>query len=335
MSSIVSMEYVLKADPNAGNLLTLSEFVVVLVQSIPGRLDRGCGAIRPRPLIASWGSHALHALLWVSMSILVNYVFAFNIAVPMHTLFRSCNIIASVVVGWLFFQQRYSWQQLTCVCVLTMGILCGAFGDASKFAGASACKDCGHDSAGPAPPASKLDADAAFRLWTVGIVILAFVQVLQGTLGHLQATFYKRFADKAPKNVLADEYLFTSHAASLLPMLFLWQDIASSGAAAMATPAVSTFLPIPTRVAWILVNNFTQLICIKGVFRLTAHYSPLTCNITMSVRKFLSIVFSILWFGNPWTNMHSLAAVFIFAGVFAYSQCPRTADLVDSVKKSS
>merc|ERR1719161_950042 len=126
------MEYALKGDPKSGNLLTLTEFGVVLVQSIPGRLNR---ELRLRPLLASWSSHVQHAVLWISMSVLVNYAFAFNISVPIHTLFRSCNVIASVLLGWLLFGQRYSLRQLLCICVITVGIFLGSIGDASALTG--------------------------------------------------------------------------------------------------------------------------------------------------------------------------------------------------------
>merc|ERR1719482_1435000 len=90
----------------------------------------------------------------------------------------------------------------------------------------------------------------------------------------------------------------------------------------MSSPSLLDIFPLPRSIVWVLLNNVTQLICIKGVFRLSAHYSPLTVNITLSVRKFLSVLFSIVWFGNAWTMLHSVATVAIFGGVFAYSQCP-------------
>merc|ERR1712187_1070541 len=90
---------------------------------------------------------------------------------------------------------------------------------------------------------------------------------------------------------------------------------------AFATPVLHPWLPLPRRLAWMVLNNLTQLACIKGVFRLSANFSPLTVNVTLSVRKFLSVVVSIIWFRNPWTNLHSIATVAIFGGVFAYSQC--------------
>eukprot|EP00418_Pyrodinium_bahamense_P024926 CAMPEP_0179138702 /NCGR_PEP_ID=MMETSP0796-20121207/66264_1 /TAXON_ID=73915 /ORGANISM="Pyrodinium bahamense, Strain pbaha01" /LENGTH=332 /DNA_ID=CAMNT_0020838017 /DNA_START=30 /DNA_END=1028 /DNA_ORIENTATION=- len=316
MSSIVFMEYVLKGDPDAGNLMNATEFVFVLLQSIPGRLERRSGSHtwKLRPLLAPWSSHVQHALLWVSMSVMANYVFGYNISVPIHTLFRSCNVIASVALGLMVFDQQYSLQQVACVCVITVGIFLGSIGDARKFTAGCSGSGCGGVSAAWA------DSEQLGK-WAVGIAMLGCVQVIQGTLGHVQAVFYRRFQDRGTKNDLADEYLFTSHVASLLAILILWRDIARSARAALATPPLSPLFPLPRRLMWVIANNFTQLACIKGVFRLSAHYSPLTTNITLSVRKFMSLVLSIVWFGNVWTHLHSIATVAIFSGVFAYSQC--------------
>merc|ERR1719359_2835021 len=105
-------------------------------------------------------------------------------------------------------------------------------------------------------------------------------------------------------------------------VVFAWRDIVHSAQLAFLTPPIAGFFPLPKRIGWLILNNVTQLICIKGVFRLSAHYTPLTVNITLSVRKFLSVCFSIAWFGNAWTTLHSVATLAIFGGVFAYSQCP-------------
>lgn len=323
MSSIVFMEYVLKGDPNAGNFINATEFVFVLLQSIPGRIEPGTW--RLLPLRASWMSHVQHAILWVSMSTLANYVFAFNISIPIHTLFRSCNIIASVILGFVFFRQRYTFKQLICVLIITVGIFLASIGDARKFLSGASCKDC-------APGVLQPAQDAEFGKWTVGISMLLCVQIFQATLGHTQAVFYQRFSKQGTKDQLADEYLFTSHIVSLLMILALWEDISTSGRLALETPPLHPLLPIPRRLCWCVLNNFTQLACIKGVFRLSANYSPLTVNVALSVRKFLSVVLSAVWFGNPWTHLHSLATLLIFGGVFAYSNCQKVM-LVESKGK--
>lgn len=82
------------------------------------------------------------------------------------------------------------------------------------------------------------------------------------------------------------------------------------------------YLPfhLPRQILWLLVNNVSQTICLKGVFRTSATVTPLALTIILSVRKFLSVVVSIVLFSNPWTPQHSAATVLIFGGAFAYSQ---------------
>jgi len=319
MMAIITMEYVLKADSTAGNLLSLTEFLFVLFQSLPDRLEKKAWTFRP--LLMPWMTHAQHAALWGTMSVLTNFVFAFNITVPIHTLFRSCNIVASVLIGWLFFGSRYGLQQMACLGIITVGIFFGSIGDAKKFMAGGNCPDCGT----AVPTSSDSSLDSGFMLWCCGIAILVVVQLVQGTLGHMQATFYDRFQTRGKRSELAEEFMFTSHVISVFPMVFMWESIAKSASVCL-TSGTAVFL---------LLNCFFQLICIKGVYRLSAHYSPLTVNITLSLRKFLSVVVSILWFGNAWTSLHSVATVLVFGGVFAYSQCKRPEEVSTKKEKST
>lgn len=325
MSSIVFLEYILQGDTNAGNFVNATEFAFVLLQSIPQRLD--LTRMRFLSFRASWLSHFQHALLWVSMSIFANYVFAFNISVPVHTLFRSCNVIGSLALGWLAFGQKYTIKQIGCVLVITIGIFLCSISDAKNIVDRVSCSGAGCGSAGETS-AKKVDqrvVDEYYSRWCLGVAMLVCVQLLQATLGHTQAMFYQKFRDKGTRDELADEYLFTSHIASFVGVAVLWEDIVSSARLAAATPVVATWLPIPTRLCWVGLNNIAQLLCIKGVFRMSAYYPPLTVNITLTLRKFLSLVFSIIWFRNPWTHLHSISALMVFGGVFVYSQCPRSA----------
>lgn len=268
--------------------------------------------LRFRPLVAGKTSHLVHAVLWVLMSTLANIVFSFNITVPMQLMARSCNVIGSVVVGWLAFNATYSPKQLGCACVVTLGILLASVGDMTSVQNQVLCTDC----------SQVIDAklvDGELHKWYAGLFILFIVQLLQATLGHVQNLFYRRYEQSGAPNELGDEFLFTSHVASLFMVIALRNDIWRSASLAIASPSMSTFLPLPRRLAWVFLNNLTQVLCIKGVFRLAASHSPLTVNITLIVRKFFSIVLSVIWFGNRWTHLHSVAVILIFGGVFGYS----------------
>lgn len=324
MGAIVAMEVVLKGDPQSGNLLTLSAVVMVLLQSLPGR--KLPGAMRFKPLAAPLLSHLKFGLLWVSMSVLANYAFAYKISVAIFTLIRSCNIVATVVLGYLVFNQQFSPQQLACVSAVTAGIFFASMGEVRTLkAGPDCGAHCGADyKASPAQQEHLEQAD--LTTWAIGIAMLAFVQLLQGFLGHVQSNYYRIYKDLAPKNELCDEFLFTSHVMALLPLLFLHEDITAAARSALASEPLP-FLPFrfPSRVAWLLVNNVAQTICLKGVFRASAMLSPLTLTIVLSVRKFLSVVVSIVLFSNPWTQLHSFATLLIFGGAFAYSRVPEAA----------
>eukprot|EP00811_Abedinium_folium_P037080 NODE_9729_length_1402_cov_14.527843.p1 GENE.NODE_9729_length_1402_cov_14.527843~~NODE_9729_length_1402_cov_14.527843.p1 ORF type:complete len:347 (+),score=101.97 NODE_9729_length_1402_cov_14.527843:54-1094(+) len=318
MLSMVFVEYVIKDDPDAGTFLNATEFVFVLLQSLPGRFQPG--SLKLRPLGASPQSHAVHALLWVTMSIISNLVYSYNITVPLNVLFRSCNAISTVVLGMAFFSQRYTLKQVACVGMITIGIFLGSIGDANKIlTDIMTCTGCDTASTRGNASAAKVE----LGKWYFGVALLVAAQVLQATLGHVQAGFYKRFQkDGHSRNELADEYCLSAHIASMFMIGVLWQDIYRSANLAAATEPLSPFFPVPRRLGWVMLNNLTQLACIKGVFRLAAHHNALTVNVTLSVRKCLSVVVSILWFGNRWTMLHSAATVLVFGGVMLYSQCP-------------
>eukprot|EP00931_Biecheleriopsis_adriatica_P118158 TRINITY_DN93615_c0_g1_i1.p1 TRINITY_DN93615_c0_g1~~TRINITY_DN93615_c0_g1_i1.p1 ORF type:complete len:378 (+),score=60.21 TRINITY_DN93615_c0_g1_i1:138-1136(+) len=331
------MEVVLKGDPQSGNLLTLSAVLMVLFQSIPGRLKPGTLSLKP--LAAPLASHLKFCSLWVSMSVLANYAFAYKISVAIFTLIRSCNIIATVLLGYLVFGQRFSLEQLACVTAVTAGVFLASWGEAKTLKPRSSSNCSGPAPCGePAGSASSESESADVSTWLVGIAMLAFVQLLQGFLGHVQSRYYKIYKDLASKSDLSDEFLFTSHVMALLPLMFLKDDIMTAVWKALASEPLPflEFLPfpVPSRVVWLLINNVAQTICLKGVFLTSANVTPLSLTIILSVRKFLSVVVSIVVFSNPWNNYHSIATVLIFGGAFMYSQAPDAAPAASDAKKS-
>lgn len=176
-----------------------------------------------------------------------------------------------------------------------------------------------------------LTADSQFL---VGISLLTFVLFLQAWLGHLQHGFYERFAKNgADRGVLAEEFLFYSHAASLLPMIAMQGHIAEHVTILADTAPLGILPGVPAGYVWLVLNVACQAICIKGVFYLSANYGPLAVNLTLSIRKFSSVLFSVFWFGNPWNIKHAVATGLIFAGVFLYFNGPKPAAKEEDDKK--
>jgi hypothetical protein len=77
--------------------------------------------------------------------------------------------------------------------------------------------------------------------------------------------------------------------------------------------------------AYVAVNIASQLLCIVGVYRLQSQSDPLTVNVVLTVRKFVSLMLSIVAFGNTFTAFHWVGAVCVFGGAVLYGQQPPAA----------
>jgi len=58
---------------------------------------------------------------------------------------------------------------------------------------------------------------------------------------------------------------------------------------------------MPSMLLYLIGNIITQYVCISAVFVLTTECASLTVTLVVTLRKFLSLLFSILYFNNPFT----------------------------------
>ena len=61
-----------------------------------------------------------------------------------------------------------------------------------------------------------------------------------------------------------------------------------------------------------------RFVCIKSVFVLTTECSSLTVTLVVTLRKFVSLLFSIFYFNNPFTAQHWFATFLVFGGTFIF-----------------
>lgn len=53
------------------------------------------------------------------------------------------------------------------------------------------------------------------------------------------------------------------------------------------------------------------------IFAMVANFGSLACSVTTTVRKFFSVLFSIIFFGNPSTPLQWVGAFLVFSGLLA------------------
>ena len=98
----------------------------------------------------------------------------------------------------------------------------------------------------------------------------------------------------------------------------------------------SITMSIPTAYFPLLLNTLTQLLCASGVHRLTGKVSSLTVTLTLVVRKAVSLVISVLLYGdNGAHNVKMWAgAVLVLAGTVGYSMGGQSPKVTSSGRKS-
>lgn len=151
----------------------------------------------------------------------------------------------------------------------------------------------------------------------MGILLLTLALFVSAGMGIYQEQLYKRFG-KHPF-----EALYYTH---LLPlpafMLFggnIWEHLK------IAADSAPTEIPllgfsIPIVVLYILGNCVTQYLCISSVYVLTTECASLTVTLVVTLRKFVSLVFSIVYFKNSFTIYHWVGTFLVFYGTAIFTE---------------
>jgi hypothetical protein len=185
-------------------------------------------------------------------------------------------------------------------------------------------------------------------VWCMGVCMLASVLVLQTCLGQYQSWVADAFG-RAPS-----EGMFYMHALSLPGFAATLPDLLRHAARWSASPATGVVLGqalarasapgasaaayawaalahgaaagplarVPIMWTYVALNVVAQYVCIKGVYQLTPIVDPLSVNVVLTVRKFVSLLVSIYLFNNTFTAAHWAGAVLVFGGAMWYGQLP-------------
>ncbi|RXG53879.1 UDP-xylose and UDP-N-acetylglucosamine transporter, partial [Armadillidium vulgare] len=230
-----------------------------------------------------------------------NLAFDFKISIPLHIIFRSGGLIASMIMGMVVLGRRYTVLKYASVVMITIGTIVCTLASAENIS------------------ENPDNYQADFITWLQGIFILTFALFLSARMGIYQECLYTKYG-KHPK-----EALFYIHALSIPAFLLTSPSIyehvlkfnASSPLPELATiPYLST---IPRLWLYLLGNTLTQYICIGSVFTLTSECAALTVTLVLTLRKFMSLLFSIFYFSNPFTLYHWMGSFLVFGGTLAFS----------------
>ncbi|KAH8396043.1 hypothetical protein KR222_002274 [Zaprionus bogoriensis] len=302
-SNVVFLELIVKIDPGAGNLITFLQFLFIALEGL--FFTSKFFTVRPKIPLKDY--IALVALFF-GANVCNNYAFNFNIPMPLHMIFRSGSLMANMIMGIMILKKRYNLRQYSSVAMITGGIILCTLVSSGNV------KDNTHHTLKVATSYSD------FFWWCVGIGMLSFALLLSAYMGIYQEVIFKRHG-KHPK-----EALFFTHMLPLPGFLVMAGNIAQHWTVAMASPMATVPIPgsgwsfsFPLMLFYLLCNVITQYICISSVYVLTTECASLTVTLVVTLRKFVSLLFSIIYFRNPFTLSHWLGTILVFFGTILFA----------------
>ncbi|XP_037538934.1 UDP-xylose and UDP-N-acetylglucosamine transporter [Nematolebias whitei] len=298
-SNVVFLELLVREFPGCGNIVTFAQFVFIALEGWIFETDFG----RKKPTIPV-SNYVIMVTMFFTVSVINNYALNFNIAMPLHMIFRAGSLIANMVLGIIILKKRYSASKYLSIALVSVGIFICTVMSAKQV----------HDVSGDG---SEEDGFYAFIRWLIGIAMLTFALLMSARMGIFQEMLYKKYGKHSK------EALFYNHCLPLPGFLLLSTDIYNHGVLfSQSTPVLVPVLGLTLPIMWIylLMNVITQYVCIRGVFILTTECTSLTVTLVVTLRKFLSLIFSILYFQNPFTAWHWLGTAVVFAGTLLYTE---------------
>ncbi|ELU12113.1 hypothetical protein CAPTEDRAFT_175809 [Capitella teleta] len=304
-SNVVFLELLVKEDPGAGNIVTFAQFLFISIEGFFFTVK--CGTKAPSIPISTY---VVMVALFFVVNVVNNQALNFNIAMPLHMIFRAGSLMANLVLGVFILNRRYTLSKYLSVLVITLGIAMSTIASAGRVVSDhSICKNNDDiDEQG--------DGFSEMIRWLIGIAMLTFALFMSARMGIYQETVYAKFG-KHPS-----EALFYNHALPLPGFILLAKDIYDHGVAfSSSAPMLIPVIGITAPKMWIYLigNIITQYVCIRSVFILTTECTSLTVTLVVTLRKFISLIFSIIYFRNPFTVYHWIGTAFVFGGTFVFT----------------
>ncbi|KNC47233.1 UDP-xylose and UDP-N-acetylglucosamine transporter [Thecamonas trahens ATCC 50062] len=313
-SNVITFEYLMREVPTCGNLLTVAQFTFIAAEGalVHTRWPGSAAADGPGMAYVPWlkanaiplRAYLLMVVLFFAMSVINNLATGFDISVPLHMIFRSGSLIASMTLGYIILGKRYSLQQVAGVLLVSGGIFTVTYATALS-------KNGGKPSEG-----KPID----FATWLIGIGMLSLAILLSALLGLLQEKTYAVYGRSHTR-----ETMFLTHALSLPGFALVARDIAAHAAIFSASAPFDALPGVPALWAALAANILLQYVCIRGVYLVVGYSTALTTTLVITLRKFASLLISIWLFSNPFTFVHWAGTLALFTGSLLYSLAPRQA----------
>jgi len=297
-SNAWTYEQLLTTSPQIGSALTFFQMLFITLHTSPSffafQKSRWLPRLKPRqvPLI-QW---TLQVFLVTASSLLLNWAHAYKVPLTVLIVFRSAGLAISMLFGFLFLKKRYASIQISCVAVVSVGVVL-----------ATLSRSPSSSSARSSTLTAKSEDDS--RQYLIGLYMIILSSISTGILGILQELTYKKYGPYWKEGV------FYTHFLSLPIFVFLYKDV-KAGITSLSLSDSGSFV---TPFIILMGNLVSQLVCVSGVNRLNTQMTSVSTNLVLTARKALSLCLSVWWFGNGWNLQFGVGASMVFLGSIVFS----------------
>lgn len=298
-SDVVFLELLVTEDPGSGNIITFTRFLFIALEGLIFTNQFG----RRKPVVPV-RKYVMLVLFVFITSVLNNLVLNFNISMPLHMIFRSGSLITSMMLGIIILKRRYPVSKYVSVIMITVGVATCTI-ESGKYIQKH-----------PSEPVGK-DSLYDLIIWCIGVVLMTLSLFMSARMGIYQESLSLEYG-KNPR-----EALFYSHALPLPGFLILGKDIYNHALLFnKSEPMMVPLLGVTMPKMWIylIANVVTNHICSTSAFMLSAECSSLTVTLAVTLRKFVSLMLSIIYFNNPFTTVHWIGTFLVFLGTIVFTE---------------
>uniref|UniRef100_A0A914X4M3 UDP-xylose and UDP-N-acetylglucosamine transporter n=1 Tax=Plectus sambesii TaxID=2011161 RepID=A0A914X4M3_9BILA len=296
---MVFVESLAKQDPGCMHLMTFATFLFVALEG----LIFASKFLTVKNRIPIRGYMQV-AIVFFVVNVINNWALTFHVPVPLHIIFRSGSLLASLLLGKLILKRTYSLRKYISVFLITVGIIVCTLADSGLEKKAAATEH------------SQADATKHYIEWVIGITMLSVALLMSAYLGICQERLYSAYGKHSR------EAMFYVHALTLPGFALFGNSIVHHANMFSNSPHWTVLgfdSGVPILWAQLFATCVLQWVCIRFVYRLTSEVPSLTVTLVVTLRKFLSLLLSIWFFNNPFTPTHWVGTVLVFAGTLAFS----------------
>ncbi|CAG08684.1 unnamed protein product [Tetraodon nigroviridis] len=218
-SNVVFLELLVREFPGCGNIITFTQFLFIALEGFIFESNFG----RKKPAIPI-RNYVIMVTMFFAVSVINNYSLNFNIAMPLHMIFRSGSLIANMILGIVILKKRqYPTSKYLSIALVSVGIFICTIMSAKQVNMASE----GSQEPGVHAFLHWLVGELRFfaddALLFAGIAMLTFALLMSARMGIFQETLYREYGKHSK------EALFYNHCLPLPGFLLLFGDIYNHG----------------------------------------------------------------------------------------------------------